>query len=147
MNLESVSETLLSQFPNAQAASLQKQEKMLERFGNYVFGGFAIMLGLGAIGLIVGVIWAMVVSGRDPLKGVLLALFLTFASLALSYVFLNEFLKDKRKKLQAAPSAGTDLPHSAETGKLLETGKFEPIPSVVEDTTNLLPVEAKFRKH
>ena len=145
MNLETVSETLLSQFPNAQAASLQKQEKMLERFGTFVFGGFAVILGLGSVGLIVGIIWAMVLSGRDPLKGVLLALFITFASLALSYVFLNEHLKDKRKKLQSAPATNS-LPHSPETGRLLETGEFEPIPSVVEDTTNLLPVEHKTRR-
>ena len=102
------------------------------------------MVVLGAIGLIVGVILTMVVSGRDPIKGVLLALFLTFASLALSYVFLNEALKDKRKKLQAAFVAPT-LP-SSETGKLLETGDFQPVPSVTEDTTNLLPVEARTRK-
>jgi len=144
MNLESVSESLLSQFPNAEQATLQKQEKMLERFGTYVFGGFAVLVGLGAIGLIVGVILSMVVSGRDPIKGVLLALFLTFASLALSYVFLNEALKDKRKKLQAAATAPI-LP-SPKTGKLLETAELEPIPSVIEDTTNLLPVEVHTRK-
>jgi len=143
MNLETVSETLLLQFPNAQHATLQKQEKMLERFGTFVFGGFAILVGLGAIGLIVGVILAMVVSGRDPLKGTLLALFLTFASLALSYVFMNEFLKDKRKRLQAKPQS---LSGASDTGRFLETGEFEPVPSVVEDTTNLLPVEATTRK-
>lgn len=146
MNLETVSETLLSQFPNAQQITLQKQEKMLERFGNYVFGGFAVVIGLGAIGLIVGVILAMVVSGKDPLKGILLAVFLTFASLALSYVVMNEFLKDKRKKLQANPPSDVLLSESSQTGKLLDTGEFTPIPSVVEDTTSLLPVEARTRK-
>ena len=144
MNLESVAESLLSQFPNAQQATLQKQEKMLERFGTYVFGGFAVMVGLGALSLIIGVIFAMVVSGRDPVKGILLALFLTFASLALSYVFLNEVLKEKRKKLKA--TTATALSPPSETGKLLETGSFEPIPSIVEDTTNLLPVESRTRK-
>jgi hypothetical protein len=144
MNLESVSESLLSQFPNAQQATLQKQEKMLERFGTYVFGGFAVMVGLGALSLIIGVIFAMVVSGKDPVKGILLALFLTFASLALSYVFLNEVLKEKRKKFKA--TTATALSPAAETGKLLETGSFEPIPSIIEDTTNLLPVESRTRK-
>lgn len=146
MNLEAVSETLLLQFPNAQRVTLEKQEKMLERFGTFVFGGLAIVVGLGAIGLIVGVIVAMVVSGRDPLKGTLLALFLTFASLALSYVVMNEFLKDKRKKLQAKPPSEVLLSGASETGKLLETGEFELVPSVVEETTNLLPVEARTRK-
>jgi uncharacterized membrane protein len=144
MNLESVAESLLSQFPNAQQATLQKQEKMLERFGTYVFGGFAVMVGLGALSLIIGVIFAMVVSGIDPVKGILFALFLTFASLALSYVFLNEVLKEKRKKLKA--TTATALSPARETGKLLETGSFEPIPSIVEDTTNLLPVESRTRK-
>ncbi len=144
MNLESVAESLLSQFPNAQQATLQKQEKMLERFGTYVFSGFAVMVGLGALSLIIGVIFAMVVSGRDPVKGILLALFLTFASLALSYVLLNEVLKEKRKKLKA--TTATALSPAPETGKLLETGSFEPIPSIVEDTTNLLPLESRTRK-
>ena len=117
---------------------------MLERFGTYVFSGFAVMVGLGALSLIIGVIFAMVVSGKDPVKGILLALFLTFASLALSYVFLNEVLKEKRKKLKA--TTATALSPPSETGKLLETGSFEPIPSIVEDTTNLLPVESRTRK-
>lgn len=146
MNLETVSETLLSQFPNAQHATLQKQEKMLEWFGNYVFGGFAIVVGLGAIGLIVGVIVTMVLSGKDPLTGILLAVFLTFASLALSYVVMNEFLKDKRKKLQAGSSSEVLLAASSDTGRLLETGESEPIPSVVDDTTSLLHVEARTNK-
>jgi hypothetical protein len=144
MNLESVAESLLSQFPNAQQTTLQKQEKMLERFGTYVFGGFAVMVGLGALSLIIGVIFAMVVSGRDPVKGILFALFLTFASLALSYVFLNEVLKEKRKKLKA--TTATALSPPSETGKLLETGSFEPIPSLEDDTTNLLHVESRTRK-
>lgn len=144
MNLESVAESLLLQFPNAQQAALQRQEKMLERFGSFVFGGFAAILGLGAIGLIVGIILTMVVSGRDPVKGILLALFITFASLALSYVLLNESLKEKRKKLQANSVAA--FPPSPETGKLLETGDLEPIPSVVDDTTDLLYVEKQTRK-
>jgi hypothetical protein len=146
MNLEIVSETLLSQFPDAQSATLERQEKMLERFGTFVFGGFAIFIGLGAIGLIIGVILAMVVSGRDPVKGTLLALFLTFASLTLSYVVMNEFLKDKRKKLQAKPPAGLQIFGPSDTAKLLETSEFAPIPSIVEDTTELLAVEARTRK-
>lgn len=145
MNLEPVSETLLAQFPDAGHASLRKQEKMLERFGTFVFGGFGALVGLGAIGLIVGVILTMVVSGRDPVKGILLALFILFASLALSYVFLNEHLKEKRKKLQSEPHASDQLTLPV-TGKLLETGAFEPVPSVVDDTTELLKVEVPTRK-
>ena len=144
MNLKSVSETLLSQFPDAGHATLQKQEKMLERFGTFVFGGFAVMVGLGAVGMIVGIIVTMIVSGKDPLTGSLLAVFITFASLALAYVFLNEHLKDKRKKLsEISPS---DRVVSPDPTNLLETGEFKPVPSVVEDTTNLLKVEVPTRK-
>lgn len=145
MNLESVSVTLLAQFPDGGLAALQKQEKMLERYGTFVFGGFAVLVGLGAIGLIVGVILAMVVSGKDPVKGILLSLFILFASLALSYVFLNEHLKDKRKKLQSEPRPSDQFPPPV-TGKLLKTGEFEPVPSVVEDTTDLLKVEVPTRR-
>ncbi len=66
--------------------------------------------------------------------------FIIFAALTLSYVVMNEHLKEKRAKLGELPD---QLP-AAKTGKLLDESRFEPITtSVTEGTTELLKVRKR----
>ncbi|MEQ1645026.1 MAG: hypothetical protein ABL959_16370, partial [Pyrinomonadaceae bacterium] len=51
------------------------------------------------------------------------------------YVVWQESLKEKRAKLGRTPNP--TLP-AATTGKLLEGSKFEPVPSIIDHTTELL---------
>lgn len=139
MNLEQTAASLLEQYPTESRAHLQKQERLIERFGQIAFGGFGLMVILGIIGLIYTVITKMVLTGSNFWAGILLAAFMVFAALTLSYVVLRESVKDKRAKLNS--SSRELAPAAPETGRLLEESHFEPAGSITEHTTQHLSAE------
>lgn len=139
MNLEKSAASLLEQFPAGDRLDLKREEQMLEKFGKVAFTGFGIVIAIAIASIIYYIATKMIVSGSQPLAGVLLIAFIIFAGLALGYVFWQESLKEKRKKHEATPAR--DL-RSAQTGKLLPESDLEPVPiSVVEGTTDLLPAK------
>ena len=93
------------------------------------------MIVIFVIGLLYAILTKMILSGTQPYSGFLLMSFIIFAALTLGHVFRRESLNEKRAKLGMSPTR--ELP-TATTGKLLEESKFEPVPSVVENTTQLL---------
>lgn len=144
LNLEDTAKSLLTQIPSAESANLLKREQMLEKFGNFAFGGFGIVLFFAVSGIIYAIITGMILSGKNPLFGILLTAFIIFATLTLAYVVFNEDLKEKKKKLKLQTQK--ELAEPKTTGKLLEEKPFEPVPSVVENSTELFPVENKTTK-
>lgn len=144
LNLEDTAKSLLAQIPSPKKANLLNRERMLEKFGNFAFSGFVIVLFLAIAGIIYTIITGLILSGRQPLVGILLTAFMVFAALTLTYVVFNEDLKEKKKKLNLPTQK--ELARSKITGKLLEEKPFEPIPSVVERSTELLLTENKTRK-
>lgn len=143
MNLESVAESLLQQFPNGGDPDLTRRERRLERFGQFAFGGFGLVLVAAVIGLIYTIFSKMVLDGTQPWAGILLIAFVLFATLTLAYVVFNEDLKEKRRKVRLAPIR--EVEGTVDTGKLLDEGQFVPIPTVTENTTDLLPVRERER--
>ena len=137
MNLETAAQSLLEQFPGRAHPDLTRRERRLERFGQFAFGGFGLVLGVAIIGLVYTVFRKMVLDGTQPWAGILLIAFILFAAMTLAYVIFAEDLKEKRKKVR--PSPVTELEVAADTGKLLEESQFVPIPTVTENTTDLLP--------
>ena len=144
MNLEHISTSLLEQFPTGQRADLQRRERALERFGQIAFGGFGIVIGAAIVGIISVILTKMVLNNTNFWAGILLIAFIVFAGLTLTYVFLSESLKEKRAKLglQPAPAAL----EGRETDKLLDESTMRPAASVIDDTTELLPVSNQTRK-
>jgi len=142
MNLESTAEALSAWTPRENVDFAQR-ERRLERFGQFAFGGFGIVLVFAVLGLIYTIFTKMVLVGEQPWAGVLLIGFIIFAMLTLTYVVFNEDLKEKRKKARPVPP--NELEGAATTGKLLEEKEFEPIPTVAEHTTDLLPVRDRER--
>lgn len=110
----------------------------LDWFGTIVFTGLAIVVAAAIIGLLYAVVTRMITSGSNPLVGVLLAAFIVFAALALAYVFWRESLADTERRREnngAPPAMGPgDRPLA------LEDRPFEPVPSVVENTTQRLKI-------
>ncbi len=144
LNLEDTAKSLLLQIPSAETANLLRREQMLEKFGSIVWSGFGIVL-LIAVGVIIyAIITGMILSGKNPFVGVLLTAFIVFATLTLAYVVFNEDLKEKKQKLKLQSQNGLAEPKT--TGKLLEEKPFEPVPSVVENSTELLLTNNKTRK-
>jgi uncharacterized membrane protein YvbJ len=144
LNLEKSAESLIEQIPNAQNAELLKQTQQIEKFGNFAFGGFGIVL-LTAIAAIIYVIFTkMILSGTNVLAGILFVSFIIFGVLTVIYILFNQFLEEK--KARTNPSLTGELTAAKSTGKLLEEKPFEPVPSVTENSTELLFVENKTQK-
>lgn len=141
LNLEQTASSLLVQFPNAEYAHLQKQERLLERFAHVVFTGFGLVIAAGIIAIIYAILSKMVFSGTQPFVGLLLIAFMIFAGLSLAYVVFAETLKEKRDKLKPRLNAKTsDL---VPPKQLSDDAAFQPVVSVTEDTTELLAAEKK----
>ena len=138
MNLEAAAASLVEQFPASEQKDLARREEVLERFGTFAFGGFGVVGLIAVIGMIYVILTKMVFSGRQPWAGVILIAFLISAVLMLTYVVFKEDLKERQRKARPAVSP-PEFENPAMTGKLLEETSFEPIPSVIEDTTELLP--------
>jgi hypothetical protein len=139
MNLEPAAQSLLEQFPAGKRPDLDKREQRIETFGQIAFTGFMIVIGLAVLGLIYAILDKMVFSGDNPWAGILLMNLIIFAMLTLAWVVFREDLKEKRAK--AARQTAPELEMPAVTGRLLEEKEFEPIPTVTESTTDLLPRE------
>ena len=147
LNLEKTAESLLEQLPTAESATLLKQTKLLEKFGNVAFGGLATVFLLGISVLVFVIFDKMVLSGEKVLFGLFLISFVIFAMLGLAYVFFNEVLREKKVKTNLVLKKElTEAPERKDTARLLEDKPFQPVPSVVEDSTELLLVENKTRK-
>jgi hypothetical protein len=145
MNLEQISAALSEQLPERDV-SIERSEARLEVFGNIVFIGFGIVLLAGVIGILYTIITKMILSGTQPLAGVILANFVAFGALTLAYVVLREDLNERKKKARAVSAPSPEPDPDIDTNKLLQDPIQEPIPSVIEDTTDLLPVENRTRR-
>jgi hypothetical protein len=143
LNLEQTALSLLEQIPSAESLKLLKRERNLEKFGNIVFTGFGLVL-LTGIGAIIYLIITTVIMNGNVLGGVLIIAFLVFAALALTYVALNEDLKERKQK--ASPALKNELSEKLDTAKLLEDRPFEPVPTVTEGTTELLYNKTETKK-
>jgi MFS family permease len=144
MNLEQIASSLLEQFPAEGRANLQRQERALERFGQIAFGGFGVVIGIAILGIIYVIFTSMVLNNSNFWAGLLIIAFIVFAGLALAYVFLSESLKEKRAKLGLSPAPGAL--EGSRTANLLNEATMTPAASVVDDTTELLPVSNKTRE-
>ena len=142
LNLESSAKSLVEQFSASQREDLNKRERGIEKFGRIAFGGFVFVIAIAVLGLVYAILDRMVFSGNNPFVGILLMAFVIFAMLTLTYVFFREDLKAKRQKPPAVETV-PELSLPTTTGRLLDESKFEPIPSVTENTTNLLPRESR----
>lgn len=144
LNLERTAESLIEQMPSAESAKLLKRERNLEKFGNIAFGGFGVVLLIAILSIIYLIITKVILSGNSVFGGILLIAFIVFAALTLAYVAFNEDLKERKQKMN--PTLKNELSEKQDTAKLLEEKPFEPVPSVTENTTDLLYAERKTRK-
>jgi hypothetical protein len=152
LNLEKTAESLLEQIPTAESANLLKQKNLLEKFGNVTFGGLVTVFLLGISILVFTIYNKMILSGTNVSLGFFLIFLVIFGMLSLVYVFLNETLKKKKSLPNPVLNQETGAKvenrefEKKDTARLLEDKPFEPVPSVVEDSTELLKVENKTRK-
>jgi len=143
LNLEKSAESLVEQMPSAQSANLLKQERMLEKFGDFAWGGFGLVIVIAVGAMIYGIFAKMILTGSNVFFGALLISFIIFGFLSLAYVVIAEILKEEKQKKSVLKN---ELGDAEYTAKLLEEKSFEPTASVVENSTELLYAENKTRK-
>jgi len=146
MNLEQAATALAEQFPDNARSEIDRKEQRLERFGKIVFGGFGIVVGVAILGILYAIVTKFILAGDQPVVGVILALFVVFAALALTWVVMNEDLKEKRKKRHSSVETPDQLAAKPVTNQLLQEAEATVVNSVIEDTTDLLPIENRTRK-
>ncbi len=144
LNLEKSAESLIEQMPSAQSANVMRHEKAIERFGNFALGGLGVVGIIGVATLSWILVTKILLTGTNIFAAILLISFIVFALLSLVFVILNESLKEKKAK--ANPMLANELNDAKNTGKLLEDKPFEPVPSVVENSTELLYSKNKTQK-
>lgn len=145
LNLEKSVESLLEQIPSAKSANLLKNQRNIDRFGTFALGGLSLVVLAGVGYFVWHVIEKFVLTGTNIFVALLVSAFFFFGILSVIFVVLNEIAKDKRKNIEADVKENLIEPEK-ETAKLLEEKPFHPIPSVVENSTELLLVENKTAK-
>jgi len=148
MNLEQTAVTLQEQFGSAEGASSKAIDRFFENLGKFAFGGFGAVVAIGIGFLLYTIFVQMLLGGTRIAFGVFLMLFIVFASLSLVYVIYNESKKDNKTKRAGSSSEPAPTPElfAPDTGKFLNESTHMPIPSVIEDTTDLLKVDSKTRR-
>jgi nitrate reductase NapE component len=138
LNLEKVAESLTEQFPDSGKSDLARQQRMLEKFGSLAMCGFGVVAVMGVGALLYTIITKLIIPGPagNIMTGIFMIAFIIFATLLLAYVFFNEVLKDKKKKINL--NLEKELPGGKDTGKLLDEGHLQPGSSITENTTGLL---------
>lgn len=144
MNLEQTAITLTEQFGDEPGLSSRSIDRLFENLGKVALGGFGAVIVIGIGYLLYTILIRFILSGTQITFGVFLMLFIIFAALSLVYVIFNESKKDRKH-----PRVRDTMPNelaAPDTGKLLTEPTHLPIPSVIEDTTDLLTVDSKTRK-
>lgn len=139
LNLEETALSLVRQFPQIRGAELGAAERRLKTLGNIAFGGLGLVGLVAVIGMIYTIFVKFILDGSSVVSGIVFILLLVFAVLGLTYVILNESLKEKQR-----PARDASIEPELEAGNkatLLEEKYFEPAASVIEDTTALLEVK------
>lgn len=144
INLAVIAESLLLQLKTARDASSSKKERSIENFKNFVFSRFGLFLLIGVILLIAGIFLKVILSDGNVVFGISLIVITISTVLIILFASFDIFVKER--KAQINPALTGELTETKDTGKLLEEKPFEPVASVTENSTELLPVENKTRK-
>ena len=136
LGLEKIAQSLTEQLPTVAIKGLQERKERLERLGMASLGIF----GLGIVGLLVyNIFYKLIISQGAIIAGLAALAAVVFIGSGLVSVFL--FAKAK-ELTEATGKRQLELPSEPTTGKLLDSPK-QPVFSVADRTTNLLPVDAK----
>ena len=141
LGLEQIAQSLGEQLPARVDQSLRERQERLEKLGV----GALSVFGLGILGLLVYAVGQKLVASQGSLIAILaiIGLVIMFGSGVLSAILFARAkeLGDEARKRQPQPD---ELASS--TKELLPEGRFEPVPTITERTTDLLFAEKRNTK-
>ena len=135
LSLEKIAQSLSEQLPTVPVRNLQERKDKLERLGVTSLSIF----GLGIVGFLLYNIFFKLLPTNGPL---IAALAVLAAAIFIASGLASVILFAKAKELKEAAGKPTIGPPGEPTGKLLESHE-QPVFSIADRTTNLLPVDAK----
>lgn len=142
LGLEPIAQSLGEQLPARVDQSLRERQERLEKLGV----GALSVFGLGILGLLVYAVGQKLVASQGSLIAILaiIGLVIMFGSGVLSAILFA-----RAKELGEQASKRQPQPNEIETGstrELLPEGRFEPVPTITERTTDLLFAEKRNTK-
>jgi Na+/melibiose symporter-like transporter len=144
LNLGVIAESLLLQLTTALDANSSKKEKLIENFKNFVFSRFGLVLLIAVILIISGIFFKVILTDNDVSFGIIMICNTVIAGLMILLISFNQYVRERKAGVN--PALTSELTEAKDTGKLLEEKPFELVPSVAENSTELLLVENKTRK-
>lgn len=143
LKLGEITQFVSEQFPTEEYAALQRRKDRLEKLGLLSLSLFGFLV--FALILAKAAYYKIILFGSDIIFGA--AFVAMIISGLLSVVFFNysKLFMNLDKVNHRLPSPAESDSPGAPTAKLIEDKPFEPVPSVTENTTDLLTVENKAR--
>ena len=140
LKLGAIVEVMSESLPSEENAALRRRKRILEKLGQgalFIAGLIALMSFIFAAAL-----FKLIVFGPEVLfwaSAIALAVFALLGAGLIGYskLFLRPSSTDERR---VPADEGFPIPA---TGKLIEDRPFEPVPSVIESTTDLLPRKSR----
>lgn len=136
LKLDAILQVVVDQFPSEEYAALLRRKRIVEKFG---FASLSIAGLIGLMSLIfAAALYKLILFGPEVLfwaSAIALMVFLLFGASFIGYSKL--FLRLEKVNPQSAPL--DEFSPEQTTAKLLEDRFFEPVPSVTENSTDLLP--------
>lgn len=140
LGLEKIAQSLGEQLPARVDQSLLARQERLEKFGV----GALSVFGLGLLGFLLYLIGQKLVVSQGSLLAILamvgLVIMLGCGLLSVILFARAKELKEEASKRQLQPNANEV---AGSTKELLPEGRFEPVPSVTDRTTELLFAEKR----
>ena len=140
LGLEKIAQSLGEQLPARLDQSLVARQERLEKFGV----GALSVFGLGLLGFLLYLIGQKLVVSQGSLLAILamvgLVIMLGCGLLSVILFARAKELKEEASKRQLQPNANEV---AGSTKELLPEGRFEPVPSVTDRTTELLFAEKR----
>lgn len=138
LGLEKIAVSLTEQLPTKPNLSLQQQKERFEKLG-------VAALSVFGLGLFSFIVYAAVTSAMTSDAGILekLAVIGLIIMIACGLASVVLFAKANELSQEATKRKPQDLASGESTKELLTEGHFEPVPTVTDRTTELLPVEKR----
>ena len=144
LRLDAISHAVSEQFPTKEYAALQKRKELFEKLGLFSlslsgFLAFALILTRAAY-------YKIILFGEEVIFGAAFVALVVFGLLSVFFFNYPKLFMRFEKINPRLPHQKEPLVSETQRERVLEEKPFQPVPSVTEDSTELLPIENKTRK-